>query len=238
MRLNVNTDEVVALTRKLEQTSKTTMPRAIRSTLNALAFHTKGEMPNAYKKNGFTVRNKSFPSYISRYQKTRSRSVNTMKSEAGFANVTKGVSAKTMAKHETGGNFNNKYVTSRFARISGSKNRNKQTKNRFKRIGDIPKKSDKNYIKAGDKRKFLRVGKKIAGTNKLAAYETSKGVMIYRVKSKSGKNKKRPLTISVLYWERQGSTTVRGRHTAKEAGLKVSRRTNQIYAGYAKRYIK
>ena len=57
---NVNTDEVVRLTNRLEKLNKSAMPIAVRSTLNDVAFQSKQtHLPKEFDKK-FTIRKKNF----------------------------------------------------------------------------------------------------------------------------------------------------------------------------------
>ena len=95
VRIDINTDAVVALTSKLERMGKNILPRVVGSTLNALAFEGRKEIQRQYAKK-FTVRNKTFIRAVTRVEKVTGFKVNKMISKAGIADVLKDYETNTL----------------------------------------------------------------------------------------------------------------------------------------------
>lgn len=82
--ININNDEVVVLTNKLEKLHRSALPVAIRGTLNSAAFDVKQKtMPKSAERN-FVNRNRNFFKANSRVEMATGFNVDTMKSTIGF----------------------------------------------------------------------------------------------------------------------------------------------------------
>lgn len=238
IKFNINTDDVAGYTRRLERIGKTQLPRTVGATLNALAFESKKEIPNTFKKKGFNERNKRFSKFFARSQNVKTFNIKKMKSFVGFADVNNSKASESMSDHETGGKIENKLITSNFARVGKNKSKGKQNKNKLKNLGKIPTRGSIKYVKKGNMKRFFSVGKKIASQKGIMVLETKKGNAIVRIESYN-KKRKRKLKTSLLYWERKGATNVKGRHTVSDSAVKTSRKkSDKIFIEKAKRFIK
>lgn len=84
MRLNINTNEVVKFTAKLEQLRKSALPNAIRGTLNDAAFDVKQKTMPAQAESKFIKRSPNFFKANSAVDKAVGFEVNRMRSTVGF----------------------------------------------------------------------------------------------------------------------------------------------------------
>lgn len=84
MQLNINTNEVVKFTAKLETLRKSALPNAIRGTLNDAAFDTKTKTMPTQAKADFINRSPNFFKANSRVEKAVGFEVNQMRSVVGF----------------------------------------------------------------------------------------------------------------------------------------------------------
>lgn len=84
MKLNINTNKIVAHTNRLERLNRYALPVVIRGTLNDAAYDVKTDtMPLSAKKN-FEQRQKNFFKANSKYIKADGLNINTMESHVGF----------------------------------------------------------------------------------------------------------------------------------------------------------
>lgn len=233
IRLNINTDDVVGLTRKLERMGKRSLPKAIGSTLNRLAFETKKEIPNTYNKKGFEQRQKNFIKFTSRFQKVKGFDIKKMQSKAGIADVTNSSASKNMEQQEKGGNIDKTFTPTDQARIGKSNSRKVKKKNRLSSGFKIPDKGSRFRVKT--KKAFVKEGAALA---KKGGGILVFGKAVYRV-VKLTKNKKKPLKVEHIYNENQTKKVkIKGRHLVSDTGVKVGRNAGKFFAEAAKRMFK
>lgn len=84
MKLNINTNEVVKFTVKLEKLRKSALPNAIRGTLNDAVFDVKTKTMPVQAHADFINRSPNFFKANSRFEKAVGFDVNTMKAVVGF----------------------------------------------------------------------------------------------------------------------------------------------------------
>jgi len=119
--ININDDELVGLTNKLEKTHKSAMPVAVKQTLNDAAFEAKTKhLPGTFNKQ-FTVRKKGFIKSHTKVNKSKNTfDIRKMEAEMG---VIKGKSraGDELQYQELGGTLKDKdYIPLPGARVSGS----------------------------------------------------------------------------------------------------------------------
>lgn len=103
MRLDVNTDRVIAFTDRLESISERALPMAVKQTLNQAAFDTKKQVPITAQ-SLFITRNKSFFRSLTFVNMvTESGDINKMKSEVGINSGRLPKVAEGLEAQETGG---------------------------------------------------------------------------------------------------------------------------------------
>ena len=123
---NINTDEVVVLTQKLEQLHRSAMPVAVRQSLNRAAFNmkTKGVSEMAGRK--FIIRRPTFiKSHIGYNKSPNTFDINKMVSEVGIIQG-KSRSGDQLEKQEFGGRISDRNVPTIHVRI-GEQLKNKIT---------------------------------------------------------------------------------------------------------------
>lgn len=109
MILDINTDEIVQFTNKLERMHRSALPNAVRTTLNEAAFSMKGVKgkQGLVKKYGdatFDERTKNFTSIMTRVDKAKGWEIDKMQSSAGIASLpNKDKAAQGLATQESGG---------------------------------------------------------------------------------------------------------------------------------------
>jgi len=176
MAFDVNTDEVIKLTVKLGSLHKSSLPSAVRNTLNDAAFETKKWIPTTASRQ-FTTRKKSFFRAFSSVQRARGFDINTMQAVAGI-NPDKGSKvAEGLEKQETGGTLSGKkLIPHDKARISGSYGRSVRKKNYLSNISNIStpknrKKGSKHIlIKKGGKGTVFEIQKRARGSKLVPIY--------------------------------------------------------------------
>lgn len=169
---DVNTDEHIELTVKLNNLHRSAFPVAVRETLNDVAFETKKVLPSIAS-GKFITRNKAFFRAFSGVTRARGFNLSNMKSVAGILPDKGGKGSKIaegLEKQETGGTIKGKkLIPHDKGRIRGSLDGRLRRKHRFEKIkiGNTKKKNQGklNYIliKKGSKGtvfEIKRIGKK------------------------------------------------------------------------------
>lgn len=131
---NVNMDEVVELSTKLDKLHRSAFPVAVRQTLNDAAFLTKKLVPKVAGQK-FTIRQKNFFRAFSVVHKAKGFNVNRMVSVTGI-NAAKGSEvAEGLEQQEKGGTIQGrKLIPHDKGRISGSYGKKLRSKHRFRNI--------------------------------------------------------------------------------------------------------
>jgi hypothetical protein len=235
IKLNINTDDVVGLTRKLERMGKRSLPKAVGSTLNRLAFETKKQLPKEYEKKGFEQRQKNFFRFSSRFEKVKSFDVKKMQSKAGIADVTNSSAAKNMEQQEKGGSVDKTFTPTKQARIGKDNSRKVSRKNLLSSGFRIPKQGSAFRVKKGDKKAFVKQGSVLA---KKGGGVLVYGKSVFRV-VKFRKNKRLPLKVEYIYTENQSKKVkIKGRHVVSDTGVKVGKKAERFFMDAAKRFLK
>jgi len=138
---NINQDEIIKFTKRLDKLHKSDLPLAIRSTLNDTAFEAKRIIPIIFDKN-FTVRKKTFiKSHTSASRSKNTFNVNQMYSSVGII-MGKSEAGNELEKQERGGVIRDRdFIPLDSARISKSekklvskRNYLKSQKNRARKV--------------------------------------------------------------------------------------------------------
>jgi len=163
--LNVNSDAVVKYTDKLERSSRSALPVAVRQTLNGAAFKSKKSLPTVTK-HKFTIRSKGFFNKFSTVQQAKGFNLSTMKSTIGFLPADPAV--MELEAQEFGGQIKNRsFIPMDTARTS--KNHGKNVRRPF-RVGELKSQGITHIRKTGkgSRSKFIR-----------AAFEAGKGGFVF-----------------------------------------------------------
>lgn len=125
MRFNVNTDEVVRFTNKLEKLNKSAFPVAIRGTLNDAAYNVKTDTMPISARNTFKHREKNFFKANSKFEKAVGFNISAMHSDVGFyenrlKNQGHNYAVSDLEQQEYGGSIGGKaLIPMKAARVSG-----------------------------------------------------------------------------------------------------------------------
>lgn len=107
-QININTDAFVVMARKLEQIHRSSLPVAVRQTLNDAAFDVKGKTLQESANKNFIRRSPNFFKTFSGVNKATGFNINAMKAEVGMTDQGK-TSARAAITHmdaqEQGGNI-------------------------------------------------------------------------------------------------------------------------------------
>ena len=128
MRIDINTDKLVAYTNKIEKLHKSSLPVAIRGTLNDTAFKFKKETMPQMAKSIFEERQPNFFKANSRVEPATGFNINTMAATAGFLssglhNPATNYAVKDLEDQEHGGTIQGRsFKPLRAARIGGRGN--------------------------------------------------------------------------------------------------------------------
>lgn len=214
IEINIDNDEFVIFTEKLESLSRSALPSAVRGTLNGLAFDVKkNTMPDEAGK-AFVGRQKNFFKVSSRVNLARGSSIEQMESKVGFLKLGNSDAVENLEKQEHGGKIGGRsFIPTNDSRISKSKKRNVSRKNR---IGTI-----KHIVKAKDKQSFVR-SVHSAGKDGFVLYRN----MLFRVNSISG----RKFRLKAVHSFKKGRTVrVSATHFMQKATAKTINKGPEIF---------
>jgi len=241
MQLNINTNELVRFTAKLERINRSALPVAVRSALNKAAFDVKGNTMPAGAKEVFIQRKPTFFKANSKVAPATGFSIESMKATVGFLPKSgNDKSVDDLKQQEEGGAIHGRsFIPLAKARTGGSWNRNVKAGARIsdirKRIVDANKASG-----ASDKEKYIKSaihagkGGFVIGTGK-----NSKGNRtLFSIRSII---RKKGMTIvnSVALFSVKGGREVRpgATHFMEKASLKSARGMDQYFINEAKKQI-
>ena len=195
--INVNSDAVVKFSDKLERSSRSAFPVAVRQTLNDAAFADKKRLPAIAKKE-FTVRNKGFFPRFSKVEKAQGFNVNTMNAQIGF--IPTEPAARNLEQQEKGGRIKDRSFVPMDKARTGKKHE-KLVRKKF-RVEELKKQGVRQVRKGGKKgrSRFIRAVFQ-AGTGGLVLY----GNTLFHVDKINNKAKGRAkLKITPLYDYQKG----------------------------------
>lgn len=118
MELNVNSLAIGRYSEDLRRIRTSLLPKAIRNTLNDVAFNTRRRVPDVASRE-FTVRNKSLFRTFILVNKTAAGDINSMKTEVGIFDKHE-KTAEGLEKQEIGGVTERPFIPLDQARISNS----------------------------------------------------------------------------------------------------------------------
>ena len=215
MRINVNSDEVIKFTSKLDKLHRSALPIAIRSTLNQAAFSTKKQIP-IEAANNFVTRNKGFFRSLTSVNKASGFDINSMKSEVGI-NTSKSKLAESLSKQEMGGVIKDRnLIATNQSRVSGSKEKQVRKVNY---LGNI---------------KLPKSKKKGSGTG-FVKIKAKSGMMIFSTKKGAGRKN---LDKAVYSYQKGRSVSVKKNSFIEPASIKSQLRMPAMYINEALKQIK
>lgn len=234
MQLNVNNNEVIALTAKLEQLNRSAFPSAVRNSLNAAAFDMKKDTILKSAKDNFTQRKPTFFKSNSRVEAAKGFDIKTMSSKVGFTGDSQAVD--DLEKQEKGGEIDGRSFLpfgskggANPARSGNSYGKNIKPNARLKtmKIVNPSKVSGKN-----DKEKFIK-SVIHAGVGGFVLGNTNN--ILWRVNSIKGM-RKGELKLTPLYTFKKGrDVNVKATHFMKEATEETIKKIDKLYMEQAQK---
>ena len=230
--LNVNTDEVVKYSNKLEKLHRSAFPIAIRGTLNNGAFDVKkNTMPVSAEKE-FTIRRKNFFKANSRVNMAKGFNVRTMQAIIGFIGTQQAV--EDLEQQEHGGKIKGRAFIPLDVARGGSNTRPVRPSNRLTRITNIV---NARKIRGKTKQqKFIKavmtagVGGYVIGNFTPKILWKITGITKRGTKTKI---KKKP----VYSYEKGRDVNVSATNFMKKATLKTAKKLEGFYIKQAKKQI-
>ena len=232
LQLDLNSDELVVHINRLEKISRKAMPKAIRGTLNSLAFDTKKDTFLDESKKDFTNRTKNFFKSNSGVQVAKGTDLRSMESTVGmFAKAKEtGSAIGNMDAQMRGGTVKDReLVPMDEARITKKNNRNVSGKNRLnKKLGKIVKVSSVSGSSKGQK--FVRAVL-MAGAGNVVQTDRA----LIRVKSIKGRKFN---LVGLYYIRKDGTYKVKNpTNTMGDAAIKSMRKEQEIFIKEAERQL-
>lgn len=234
LKLNINSDELVVFTNKLEKLSKTAMPNVVRKSLNTLALDVKRDTMLESSNKEFTNRSKNFFKANSRVNFAKGSKLKTLRSEVGFTasnNVKKNdneLSIDDLEKQEHGGKIKGRaFVPLESSRTS--KSHSKNVRKSF-RLGAINKIVNAKDMKGKNrKEKFVKAIHK-AGKGGYVLADTGKKTILWRINS-TRRTKQGRYFLTALYTYEKGRTVKikKATHFMEKASVKTYKKLPNIY---------
>ena len=232
MKINIDADEWVIYTNKLEKLPKSALPNAVRGTLNGLAFDVKkNTMPESAEKT-FINRQRNFFKANSRVEMARGSNITTMKSTVGFISLGgTNTAVEDLEKQEKGGVVPGRaFIPTNLARVSKSKRRNVARRHRISGIKNIVRVD--NVSGNSENQKFVK-----------AVIEAGKGGhvlrgnMLFFVNSlkRTGSNWKFRLTAIHSFKKGRKARIAKATHFMEKAVDKTVKKADDIYFKEAER---
>lgn len=205
---DVNINELIKLTAKLERIRKSAFPSAVRETLNDTAFAAKKLIPKTAAQKLIT-RRKGFINAFTIVDRSSGWNVSKMEARIGI-NGNKNSGQKTaegLAKQETGGSLiGRKLIPHRKARTSGSYEKTVKKKHRFSNIN------------------IGRAGKKGGGSKYILIKKGGKGT-VFEVKKIKGNNRLNP----VFNYSKNQNRSIKGTSFIEISALIAAKRMPDYY---------
>ena len=234
LEFNVDTDEVVALTNKLETLTRSAFPVAVRTTLNSLAFDVKkNTMPDETERT-FDNRKKNFFTSSSRVNMATGFDVDHMQSVVGFRPFPGSEQAvEDLEQQERGGTIDGRsFIPLDTARTSKSHKRLVSRKNRIGTIRGVVNIKDARGSNRGQRfvKSVVHAGE---GGHLLA------GKTLFRIQSISRTRGRTRFRMKALYNYRKGrAVKVRATHFMERSAMKSAEKANDFYREAAEKQFK
>ncbi len=241
MRLDINTNEVVAFTVKLEKIRKSALPSAVRGTLNNAAFDVKQRTMPAQAAAAFVKRSPNFFKANSTVVMATGFDVNRMKATVGFVEnklrmgSDHNFAVKDLEQQEHSGRIGGKsFIPLDSARVSGYNSLVKPA-NRLSKILKAKIVIARNLKGNSKKQQFIRAVAK-AGQGGYVIGSNIKGEnILWRVDTYAGPNK---FTLTPLYsFRKNRRVKVKETGFMEKATLNSAEKLNSFYIAQARFYL-
>lgn len=235
--LNINTDQVVRWTNKLEKMHRSALPLAIRGSLNSAAKDVKQKTMPATSKASFVNRSKNFFKFNSRVEFAKGFNVKSMQAMVGFTSARlKGgdnFAVKDLEQQERGGKIGGKSFIAHKEARGGSNTKAVKPINRLSAITNII--NAKNF-RGNKKQRLIRAIHRAGKGGYVLGSAISGENTLFRVKSL---NKKGAFKLTPLYDFKKGrKVSVTGTGFMRIASLKSGSKIESFYIKEAKKQIK
>ncbi len=226
LRLNVNTDQLVIFSNKLERISRSAFPVAVRAALNSAAFDVKKNTLIKNTESDFVNRQKNFFKANSKVDQAKGFDLGTMAATVGMTETglkgSTNYAVKDLEQQEEGGTIKSKSFIPMLLARSGI-GKPVRPSNRLSAIKNIVNSS--NFKGVSDKQKFVAAVHS-AGAGGLVLAKIKGKEKLWRVNSVS----KNTFSATPLYsHQAKRSVRVRGRHFMKRASLSSGSRLEEYY---------
>ncbi len=236
--LNVNTDEVVRYSNKLEKLHRSAFPIAIRGTLNNGAFDVKKNTMPASADKEFTIRRKNFFKANSRVNMAKGFNIRTMQAIIGFIGTQQAV--EDLEQQEEGGIIKGRtFIPNRTGvKAATAFNKNVKPTNRVTSI--LSRKRIKLRKQKGSNwaQRAIQASVKAGVGGLVQDWKPGRGGLIWLVKSikRIGLNI-RFERVDLLYINKSGNVRIKATGFMKKATLKTGKKLEGFYIKQAKKQI-
>lgn len=223
IEININSDEFVSFTEKLERLSSSVLPKVVRGTLNGLALDVKKTTMPYEAGKAFVGRQKNFFKASSTVNFARGSSIEQMESQVGFSKLGDSDAVENLEKQEHGGKIKGR---SFIPLNSARKGRNiKNAVEARYRIGRI-----KNVKRASRQRgsKGEKIIKAVLKANK-GGYVIGENGIVFRVERLSTARNVKFKLKAIYSFEKGRSVNVKATHFMEKATNKTTTKGPEIF---------
>lgn len=245
--LDVNNDESIKLSAKLEKLHKSAFPSAVRNTLNKAGFEMKNQVPLVASK-VFITRQKSFFKRFTVVEKAKGFNVDKMQAKVGIDATKDKTLADNLEAQELGSMVKGKkLIPHDDSRVSKNQNKRVSSRNYLNKVKAHNASRAYKSNKGSRKSKFISAIMSTSKSGKrymLLKTNSNKG-MVYEVSNVSSnrRNKKLKFKVKKLYSVREKNThKVKASRFMEKSAMFVSKDIEKFYKEAAefqfKKYLK
>jgi hypothetical protein len=246
--LDVNAQGLIEYTQKLDKMKRSSLPNAVRNTLNTMAFDTKKKTLLQEAKKSFVQRNPSFFRRFSRVEMAKGFNINLMRSTVGMVDRAFGRSSeqagRDMTQQQVGGRIGGRtFVPLDTARTSKSHRKNVRRANRLDNLNIV---LDTLESRASDpKQRFVQSAIHAVerfGTGAVIKHRRDDGkTFLYKIERGGSDLRTRQFNIKItpLYSIKSGrSVSVRAQPFTFRASVRTAKNVARIYKEKAERELR
>lgn len=238
MKLNINANEAVIMTNRLEKLRRSALPIAVRGTLNKAAFDVKQNTMPKTAQRVFVNRQPNFFKANSKVDLAKGWDVSQMKAIVGFnARGLKGANnyaVEDLEQQESGGTIHKKSFIPTDRARGGSNTKSVRPTNRLSRINRIV---NANKIAGRNKRESFAKAVRKAGVGGYVIGNNSRNIL-YRIQSISTKKGKLSVKKMAIYsFKDKRAIKVRPTNFMRDASLDSAGKLNEFFVSEATRQI-
>jgi hypothetical protein len=238
VKININTDNLIKHTNRLEKLRKSALPAAIRGTLNDAVYDVKTNTLLESSKVEFINRQPNFFKANSKFEKANGFNINQMAATIGMVSTGlqspgSNYAVEDLEQQEEGGTIEKRtFIPTEEARIGKSSKRPVRANARLKQIRNLA--NTKKASGKNEKVQFVKTGVFVGK----GGYMVSKNIL-WRINSvKRLRNGNTVFNKTKLYSFDQGrSVNVKPTHFMRKASLNTANKLNQFFLRQAERQI-